>query len=38
LVSNGMKLRGTSSTVNGNGTTYIYIAFAENPFKYSLAR
>ena len=38
IVSNGLKLRGTSSTVNGNGTTYIYMAFASNPFKYSLAR
>jgi len=38
LNSNGMKLRGTSSTVNGSGVTYIYMAFAENPFKYSLAR
>jgi len=36
--SNGMKLRGTSSTVNATGTTYIYMAFASNPFKYSLAR
>jgi hypothetical protein len=36
--SNGMKLRGTSSTVNATGTTYIYMAFASNPFKTSLAR
>jgi hypothetical protein len=36
--SNGMKLRGTSSTCNGSGVTYIYMAFASNPFKYSLAR
>jgi hypothetical protein len=36
--SNGMKLRGTSSTCNGSGVTYIYMAFAQNPFKYSLAR
>jgi hypothetical protein len=36
--SNGMKLRGTSSTINATGTTYIYMAFASNPFKTSLAR
>jgi len=39
LLSNGFKLR-TTNTVNGNasGATYIYAAFAENPFKYSNAR
>jgi hypothetical protein len=39
LLSNGFKLR-TTNTVNGNasGATYIYAAFAENPFKNSLAR
>jgi hypothetical protein len=37
-LSNGFKYRTSNSTVNGNGTTYIYAAFAENPFKYSLAR
>jgi hypothetical protein len=36
--SNGMKLRGTSSSVNTSAATYIYMAFASNPFKYSLAR
>ena len=38
IVSNGFKLRGTGDSVNGSGGTYIYMAFAENPFKYSLAR
>ena len=40
LLSNGFKVRiGSSDTgANGNGTTYIYMAFAENPFKNSLAR
>jgi hypothetical protein len=38
FVSNGMKLRGTSSSSNGTGVNYIYMAFASNPFKYSLAR
>jgi len=35
LVSNGVKMRGGP---NENGTTYIYAAFAENPFKYARAR
>jgi hypothetical protein len=38
ILSNGFKLRGTASAVNQSGGTYIYIAFAENPFKYSNAR
>ena len=37
-LSNGVKLRGTGSTTNASGGTYIYMAFAENPFKYSNAR
>jgi hypothetical protein len=37
ILSNGFKLRTDSSEVNGTGT-YIYAAFAETPFKYSLAR
>jgi len=36
--SNGFKLRGTGTWINNSGSTYIYMAFAENPFKYSLAR
>jgi hypothetical protein len=35
-LSNGFKLRSTS--FNGSGDTMIYMAFASNPFKYSLAR
>ena len=31
-VSNGFKIRGTSSALNTSGGTYIYMAFAENPF------
>jgi hypothetical protein len=31
-------MRNTFTDVNGSGTTYIYMAFAENPFKISLAR
>jgi len=33
LLSNGFKIRGTSGEQNTNGRTYIYAAFAENPFK-----
>jgi hypothetical protein len=38
FLSNGFKLKVASTGYNVNGATYIYIAFAENPFKYSLAR
>lgn len=38
LVSNGFKLRGTSGEQNGAGSTFIYLAFAEQPFKYANAR
>jgi hypothetical protein len=39
LLSNGFKLRSTDTYgVNQNGATYIGIAFAESPFKYSLGR
>ena len=41
ILSNGFKIRVDGATdvgTNGNGDTYIYAAFAENPFKYSLAR
>jgi len=38
ILSNGFKLRTTGTSVNGSGDTYIYMAFASAPFKYSLAR
>jgi hypothetical protein len=38
FVSNGFKLRYTNSATNTSGNTYIYLAFAEQPFKYSNAR
>jgi hypothetical protein len=38
IVSNGFKLRSSDTAFNGSGETYIYMAFAENPFKNSLAR
>ena len=36
--SNGFKHRHTSGHANGSGDTYIYLAFAETPFKHSNAR
>ena len=38
ILSNGFKLRGTSNNFNGSGDSHIYLAFAEQPFKYSNAR
>jgi len=38
FLSNGFKLRSTSTGYNASGGTYIYAAFAENPFKYANAR
>jgi hypothetical protein len=38
LLSNGFKIRSTDSYVNASGGTYIYMAFAEHPFKNALAR
>ena len=32
LLSNGFKLRASSASQNASGGTYIYMAFAENPF------
>jgi hypothetical protein len=37
-LSNGFKLRSSAAAFNGSGNTMIYACFAENPFKYSLAR
>jgi hypothetical protein len=37
-VSNGCKIKSSHSSTNASGGTYIYMAFAENPFKFSLAR
>ncbi len=37
-LSNGFKLRMTHAGQNGNGNTYIYLAFAESPFKHTNAR
>ena len=39
FLSNGFKIRSTTAgVVNANGGKYIYMAFAENPFKYANAR
>ena len=32
FLSNGFKIRGTSSAINSSGGTYLYYAIAENPF------
>lgn len=37
-LSNGFKLRSNAGNSNASGDTYIYAAFAETPFKNSLAR
>jgi len=36
--ANGFKIRNSWTDINGSGTTYIYAAFAENPFKIARAR
>ena len=38
ILSNGFKFRATNGIINASGSTYIYMAFAENPFKNSNAR
>jgi hypothetical protein len=38
ILSNGFKVRWSDSVINGSGTTYIFMAFAEAPFKYARAR
>jgi hypothetical protein len=38
ILSNGFKLRFATGEVNDSGATYIYMAFAEAPFKYARSR
>jgi len=38
FLSNGFKMRNSDSTHNQSGTSYIYLAIAEQPFKYANAR
>ena len=37
-LSNGFKVTTSHSAMNSSGETFIYAAFAENPFKYARAR
>ena len=37
-LSNGFKMRTVATNVNASSGTFIYMAFAENPFKYANAR
>jgi hypothetical protein len=37
FLSNGYKIRGTGAGTNASGSNYIYMAWAENPFKYANA-
>ena len=37
FLSNGFKIRATNGGINGNTTSYFYMAFAEFPFKYANA-
>jgi len=38
MLSNGFKIRDADGDLGTNGNTYIYLAFAKNPFKYATAR
>jgi hypothetical protein len=38
LLSNGFKVRSSDSNFNGSGNTIIYLAFAEQPFKFANSR
>jgi hypothetical protein len=38
FTSNGIKIRSTGTGTGGSGSTYIYLAFAESPFKHTNAR
>jgi hypothetical protein len=38
FVSNGFKLRTTSAAFNASSGTYVFMAFAETPFKFATAR
>lgn len=38
ILSNGFKVRGSGGWTNQSGSTMVYICYAENPFKNSLAR
>jgi hypothetical protein len=38
MLSNGFKVRDADGDLGTNGNTYVYLAFAKNPFKYATAR
>ena len=38
FLSNGFKWRSSHNSVNGSSDTFIYLAFAEAPFKHANAR
>ena len=38
FLSNGFKIKGNDTETNGSGSTYVYMAFAETPFKTTTAR
>jgi hypothetical protein len=38
ILANGFKVRGTGSNINTSSGTYIFMAFAESPFRNALAR
>ncbi len=38
FTSNGFKIKGTNTGINTSGATYIFLCFAEQPFKYSNAK
>ena len=38
IVSNGLKVRDTHASINTDGSTYIFMAWAESSFKYANAR
>ena len=38
VVSNGIKIRTSHVAINASAATYIFMAFAEAPFKFSRAR
>ena len=38
FLSNGFKIYANGNSINANAATYIYMAFAEQPFKYANAR
>ena len=38
FLSQGFKIRSTEAVYNSSGGTFLYLAFAEQPFKFSNAR